>query len=114
MGDPFATSDPPTDLPAALDAELGFDEGELRSLVARLAHADLDCALELSHVLLATEQMGWLAAELVRRGRGPIARAWLRRVSRELDTLHMQWLRSQTLAGPPVERRDSGWGMLDE
>jgi hypothetical protein len=101
-----------TELPAAC-ADLGLDVDKLRHLVALLARADLDCALELSRMILTAEQMGQFAAELVRRGRSPIARAWLRRVTRELDTLHMQWLRSQAQAGPPpVERRESGWPPL--
>lgn len=93
-------------------ADLGLDADKLRRLVALLAQADLDCALELSRMILTAEQMGQFAAELARRGRSPIARAWLRRATHELDTLHMQWLRLQAQAGPPVERRDSGWPPL--
>jgi hypothetical protein len=67
---------------------------ELQALVERLASADLDSALELSRLIAATQQLGELAEQLVQRGRAPIALAWLRRITREVDTLQALWHRS--------------------
>lgn len=67
---------------------------ELQALVERLAGADLDSALELSRLIAAAHQAGELAEQLVQRGRAPIALAWLRRITREVDTLQALWQRS--------------------
>ncbi len=67
---------------------------ELQALVERLAGADLDSALELSRLIVATHQVGELAEQLVQRGCAPNALAWLRRITREVDTLQALWSRS--------------------
>ena len=78
---------------------------ELQALVHRLADADLDSALELSRLLAATCRAGELAEQLVKQGRAPVALAWLRRITREVDTLQAVWNKSQATQAAPYERR---------
>ena len=95
---PSASRSEPVDDPSA---------DELQALVQRLASADLDSALELSRLLAATYRVGELAEQLVQHGRAPVALAWLRRITREVDTLHTVWHKThaQQQASLPAERR---------
>jgi hypothetical protein len=76
----------------------------LQALVQRLASADLDSALELSRLLAAAHQAGALAEQVIKGGRATVALAWLRRITREVDTLQAEWLKVHAPASPRFQR----------
>ena len=76
----------------------------LQALVQRLANADLDSALELSRLLTAAHQVASLAEQMIKGGRATVALAWLRRITREVDTLQAEWLKSQASGTPRLQR----------
>lgn len=87
---------PPLSLEPSADA--------LQALVQRLAAADLDSALELSRLLTAAQQVGTLAEQMIRDGRATVALAWLRRITREVDTLQAECFRLNASGTPRLLR----------
>jgi hypothetical protein len=76
----------------------------LQALVQRLATTDLDAALQLSRLLTAAHQVGALAEQLISGGRSSVALAWLRRITREVDTLQAEWFRLHASGAPRLLR----------
>jgi hypothetical protein len=86
----------------------GPDGDSLHALLQRLSAVDPESALELGRLLAASQQAGEWALALAERGRAPVGLAWLRRLSREVDTGLALWHRVQPhTAEPPAERRAS-------
>ncbi len=91
-----APGTPPLSLEPSADA--------LQALVQRLAAADLDSALELSRLLASAQKLGTLAEQMIKGGRTTVAQAWLRRITREVDTLHAEWFRLHASGAPRLLR----------